>query len=119
MTWVVVVSGVIFAVWAVLVWAALRLIRMAAPETEEERRAEDEAQIEWLHRGGKNSPPPPEPSSSSSPILTPSRVHVSSAACLPQPPAPKEGSSSRHPSPFGRKPKANAWLRLANGRRDL
>jgi hypothetical protein len=49
------------------------LFGMAAPATEEERRAEDEAQIEWLHRGGKNSP-----SASSSAILTSSRV--SSAA---------------------------------------
>ena len=94
MTWVL--SGVVFlVVWIVAGLAVGRLFfRMAAPATEEERRAEDEAQIEWLHRGGKNSPaPPPEPPASSSAILTSSRVHVSSAA------VGAEGGRSEAPDP--------------------
>ena len=43
MTWFVAVSGVVLAIWAVL-----GLVRMAAPATEEERRADDEAQMRAL-----------------------------------------------------------------------
>jgi len=44
MVWMV-ASGIVLAFWM-----AIGLCRMAAPRTEDEQRADDDAQIEWLRQ---------------------------------------------------------------------